>query len=193
MPSVTGQEHTEPRGGTSSSSAAPVSSVPCGVPWPCTQCSQMPWRCRCHKAEDKTSEHIKQDYELMCKRAGVWEAAEALQSEADQKAAEPELPEEHSPRDRWSCCNCSTMNIRHDLVCCVVGCGQRRSLVNFQDNKGDWICPECQNHNWGFRRWCNWTACPSNDWRCTCGNLNRSNRKFCNRRVCGLPRPFSYD
>ena len=217
MPTVTGQEHTEPGGGASSSSAAAEFSVPHTVPWPCKQCLRMPWRCKCQKAQDKTvpwpcakcmrmpwrckcqkaedraPEHIQQDYELICKRAGVWEAAEALQSEADQKAAEPEPPEEHSPRDLWSCSMCSTMNTRHDLVCCVVGCGQRRPLVNFQDNRGDWICPVCHNHNWGFDRWCNWTACPSNDWRCRCGNLNRSNRKFCNRRVCRLPRPIGYD
>ena len=199
-PTGTGQERsaTGQDPPPSSPSAAAVSSVPCGVPWPCKQCWRMPWKCKCQKAEaeDSAPEHIEQieqDYELMCKRAGVWAAAAASQSEADRKVAEPEPPEEHDERDMWGCSKCSTMNLRHDLVCRVVGCEQRRPLVDFQESRGDWICPDCQNHNWGFRRLCNWTACPSNDWRCECGNLNRSNRKFCNRGVCGLPRPFSYD
>ena len=192
VPSVPHQAPAEPGESASSSSSAAVSSVQRDIPWPCTHCRQMPWRCRCHCAEDRTPEHIQQDYELMCKRAGVWEAAEAQQGEADQKAAQPEPPEEHPPRDLWSCSRCSTMNTRHDLVCCVASCGARRPLVRWRGDKGDWICPECQNHNWGCRRWCNWTACPTNDWRCRCGNLNRSNRKFCNRFVCGLPRPFDY-
>ena len=179
----------------SSSSAAAVSSVQRdSIPWPCRQCMQMPWRCKCHSAADKTLEHIQQEYELVCKRAGVWETAEAQQSDADQQAAQPEPPQEHPPGDLWACPRCSTHNTRHNLVCCVAGCGQRRELTQtWRKDKGDWICPECQNHNYGCRRWCNWTACPTNDWRCRCGNLDRSNRKVCNRFVCQLPRPFNYD
>ena len=193
-PRVPRQVHTVPGDGASSSSSAAVSSVQSAVPWPCTQCKRMPWRCRCHGAEDTTAEHIGQQYELMCKRAGVWDLAQAQQGEADQKVAQLEPPEEHLPRDLWSCWKCRTMNLRHDLVCCVVGCGERRPLTQkWREGKGDWICPECQNHNWGWRRLCNWTACPSNDWRCICGNTNRSNRKFRNRFVCSRPRPFDYD
>ena len=190
VPSVPHQAPAEPGESASSSSSAAVSSVQRNVPWPCTHCRQMPWRCRCHRAEDRTPEHIQQEYELMCKRAGVWKVAEAQQGEADEKAAEPE-PESavSSVLCLWSCSRCSSMNTRHDLVCCVASCGARRPLVRWRGDKGDWICPECQNHNWGRRRWCNWSACPDNDWRCRCGNLNRSNRKFCNRFVCGRPRP----
>ena len=31
----------------SSSSVVAVPSVPCDIPWPCTVCHRMPWRCRC--------------------------------------------------------------------------------------------------------------------------------------------------
>ena len=208
---VEAKPHTEPGDGASSSSGAKaaeaklqessssssnaaVSSVQSEVPWPCAQCKRMPWRCRCHGAGDTTPEHMEQQYEVMCKRAGVWALAQAQQGEADKKVALLEPPKEHCPRDLWSCWKCRTMNLRHDLVCCVVGCMERRPLTQqWREGKGDWICPDCQNHNWGWRRMCNWTACPSNDWRCTCGNINRSNRKFCNRFVCRKPRPFNYD
>ena len=178
----------------SSSSTAAVSSVQWRAPWPCTQCKLMPWRCKCHRAEDKTPEHIQQEYEMTCKRAGVWATAEQQQVEADEKAAQLEPPEEHLPGHLWSCRKCNTMNLRHDLVCCVASCGERRPLTQrWWGDKGDWMCPECQNHNWGCRRWCNWAACPSNYWRCKCGNHNRSSRTFCNRFVCSRPRPFEYD
>ena len=182
-------------GGASSSNFVAVSRVQCSIPWPCTQCMRMPWRCMCHQAEDRIPEQIEQieqDFELICKRAGVWEDAEALQGEADQKAAQLEPPDPHRTRDMWSCEKCSFPNVRFDLVCSVAGCGGRRPLIQTW-LKEYWICEDCQNHNHGWRRWCNWSACPSNDWRCTCGNINRSNRKICNRRVCGLPRSFSYD
>ena len=194
MPSVPCQAHAKAGDSASSSSDAAVSSVQWSAPWPCTQCKLMPWRCKCHRAEDKTPEHIQQEYEMTCKQAGVWEAAELQQDEADQKAAQLEPPEEHLPGHLWSCWKCKTMNTRHDLVCCVASCGERRPLTQrWRGDKGDWMCSECQNHNWGCRRWCNWTACPNNDWRCRCGNFNRSNRKICNRFVCGRPRPFQYD
>ena len=191
MRSVTGQEHTEPGGGASSSRSAAVSSVQCGIPWPCTECMRMPWRCTCRQAEDRTPEQMEQDFELICKQAGVWEGAEALQGEADQKVGQLEPPEEHHPKDMWACNKCSTHNLKHNLLCSVVGCGARRQLTQTWRQE-DWICKECQNHN-SRRFWCNWSACPSNNWRCTCGNINRANRKFCNLRVCRLPRPFNYD
>ena len=177
----------------SSSSVVAVSSVPCDIPWPCTVCHKMPWWCRCHKAGESALEHIQQEYEWMCKRAGVWAVAQHQQEEAEQKAAQPEPAEEHPPRDLWSCWKCRSMNTKHNLVCCVASCGERRPITGWREDKGDWICSECQNHNWGSRRRCNWTACPTNYWRCTCGNLNRSNRAVCNRFVCGLPRPLHDD
>ena len=186
--SVQGKSMAKPRGSVAlslaDSSAVAVCRVQCDIPWPCTQCKQLPWRCRCHCAGDRTLEPIQQEdeliiqqeYERVCKRAGVWELAEEQQGEADRKAAQPEPPEEHPPRDLWSCSRCWTMNTRHDLVCCVATCGARRPVVHWRGDKGDWICPECKNHNYGRRRWCNWSACPDNDWRCRCGR----------------PRPFNY-
>ena len=194
VPSVPCQAHAKAGDSASSSSAAAVSSVQWSAPWPCTQCKLMPWLCKCHRAEDKTPEHIQQEYDMTCKRVGVWEAVELQQDEADKKAPQLEPLEEHLPGHLWSCWKRKTMNTRHDLVCCEASCGERRPLTQrWRGDKGDWMCSECQNHNWGCRRWCNWTACPSNDWRCRCGNFNRGDRKICHRFVCGLPRPFQYD
>ena len=64
---------------------------------------------------------------MTCKRAGVWATAEQQQVEADEKAAQLEPPEEHLPRHLWSCWKCKTMNLRHDLVCCVASCGEKAS------------------------------------------------------------------
>ena len=83
---------------------------------------------------------------MTCKRVGVWEAAELQQDEADQKAAQLEPLEEHLPGHLWSCWKCKTMNTRHDLVCCVASCGERRPLTQrWRGYKGDWMCSECQN------------------------------------------------
>ena len=98
------------------SSAVAVCRVQCDIPWPCTQCKQLPWRCRCHCAwpvldpepiQQEDELIIQQKYELMCKRAGVWELAEAQQGEADRKAAQPEPPPEE-PRNLWGCSRCKT-------------------------------------------------------------------------------------
>jgi len=142
---------------------------------------------------DKTESSEEQAYEDVCRSAGVWDKAEAQQREADDRAADLNPPAPDHPSTLWCCWKCHTMNTVHELQCCVATCGEFRPLTQpWREDKGDWICPECHNHNWGIRRWCNWTACPSNDWRCVCGNLNRSNRKFCNRFVCRRPRPFGY-
>ena len=138
--SVPCQAQAKPGDSASGSSAAAVSSVQRGAPWPCPQCQRMPWKCLCHRAENRTPEHTQQEFELMCKQAGVWEAAQAQQGEADQKAAQPEPLEEHLPGDLWSCWKCWSMNTRHDLQCCVASCRERCPLTQpWWGDQGDWI------------------------------------------------------
>ena len=127
--------------------------------------------------------------------AGVWMKAVADQATADTRAQCAESPLPDRDTALWACWRCQTTNSLHDLHCRVASCVQRRPLLQqFRIDLGDWFCPECNNHNMGHRWECNWSACPTRDWRCECGNLNRSNRKFCNRRdpPCGLPRPHSF-
>ena len=66
-----------------------------------------------HRAEDRTPEHMQQEYELTCERAGVWAAAEAQQGEAEQQVAQPEPPGEHDEGDLWSCSKRRSMNNMH--------------------------------------------------------------------------------
>ena len=197
------QRHVKPRGSVcqllafyerettssaSSSSAVAVPSDRSGIPVFCTRCRKFPWKCKCRRADECTPE---QEFESVCKNAGVWAEAEQLQQEADQMAeSEEQDTAEHPREDLWSCQKCKSMNIRHDLVCRT--CQTRRPLEDWRPR--DWICPACQNHNYASRWWCGWSACPTNNWTCHwCGNYNYANRKFCNRRVCGRPRPFNFD
>ena len=173
---------------------SPVSSARHDSPWPCAHCRQMPWMCSCHGGAGKTQEVILKAYADVCKEAGVWDRADAQQRDAEERAAALHPPAPDHPKSLWCCWRCRTMNSVHQLQCCVASCGEWRPLTQpWREDKGDWICSECGNHNWGMRRWCNWTACPTNDWRCVCGNHNRSNRKLCNRSVCSRPRPFGYE
>ena len=72
---------------------------------------------------------------------------------------------------------------------------QTTVLQKFRAELGDWFCTECNNQNKGFRKVCNWSACETRDWVCSCGNLSRSNRVVCNRRdpPCFERRPHNYD
>ena len=189
------QEASSPSGSAQSSGppAEGAGQERHNIPWPCAVCGQMPWKCRCQGKAAKSEEVILEEYADMCKRAGVWDRAEAQQREAEERAVEENPPAPDHPRTLWCCQKCKTMNTVHELRCSVASCGAWRPLTQrWREDMGDWICEECGNHNWGKRRWCNWTACPTNNWRCVCGNLNRSNRKLCNRFVCQLPRPFGY-
>ena len=117
------------------------------------------------------------------------------------KAAERECREESPLPDQkkamWACVACGIMNTVHHLHCQVSRYGEGRPLLQqFDLRAGDWLCVECNNHNKGWRTLCNWTACQTRNWICPwegCGNLNRSNRKFCNTRWCRYPRPFDFD
>merc|ERR1712188_109738 len=62
--------------------------------------------------------------------------------------------------------------------------------------QGDWICSECENHNFASREICNRCQAPkggfpqnfqSGDWMCAaCGNHNYASREACNK--CGGPK-----
>ncbi len=178
----------------SSSAAHPASSVP-DVPWPCTTCRKMPWRCCCQRpaSSDVTEDEL---FKTACKAEGVWDKAEQDQAEADKREARDRSPVPDKESALWVCPRCRNMNTVHNNHCQVATCGERRPLLQkFRTDLGDWYCPECNNHNKGYRKVCNWSACETRDWWCSCGNLNRSNRKFCNKRnpPCGLPRPFDFD
>ena len=198
-----------PRPTSTSSAGDPAAANRQSIPWPCRTCRAMPWKCSCQRqgAQEDISrlagvwEQAEEDqatagaFEDISRRAGVWEQAEADQATADTRAQRAESPEPDRDDAMWTCPRCKTMNTVHNLHCRVASCVQRRPLVQqFRIDLGDWFCQECNNHNMGHRQECNWSACPTRDWRCECGNLNRSNRKFCNRRdpPCGLPRPHSF-
>ena len=133
-------------------------------------------------------------YEEVCKRFGVWETVQEQEDKAKVRADRSDSPEPDRESALWGCAACGTFNTVHNLVCSVASCMTRRPLLQkFREDKGDWFCKECNNHNRGYRVLCNWTACPTRDWVCECGNLNRSNRKFCQTRTCGRPRPFDFD
>ena len=134
------------------------------------------------------------EYEEVCKHFGVWETVQEQEEKAKARADRSDSPEPDRESAMWGCTVCGTFNTVHNLKCSVASCMTRRPLLqHFRADLGDWFCPECNNHNRGYRKFCNWTACPSNDWVCECGNLNRSNRKFCQRRICGRRRPFDFD
>eukprot|EP00933_Yihiella_yeosuensis_P021908 TRINITY_DN17271_c0_g1_i6.p1 TRINITY_DN17271_c0_g1~~TRINITY_DN17271_c0_g1_i6.p1 ORF type:complete len:269 (+),score=48.60 TRINITY_DN17271_c0_g1_i6:86-892(+) len=62
--------------------------------------------------------------------------------------------------------------------------------------QGDWICPNCSNHNYASRDNCNKCGRPKNapanfrdgDWMCpACQNHNYASKTACNK--CGAPKP----
>ena len=151
----------------------------------------MPWRCRCSRQGEVDEEKLFE--ELSCK-AGVWATAEEDEAEARQREAREDSPVPDKESAMWVCKRCRNTSTVHNHNCRV--CGLRRPLMQkFKAHLGDWFCVECNNHNRGYREVCNWSACETRDWVCSCGNVNRSNRKYCNRRSppCGLPRPFNFD
>ena len=134
------------------------------------------------------------EYEEVCKHLGVWATVQEQEEKAQARADRADSPEPDRQAALWGCEVCGTFNTVHNLTCSVASCMARRPVwQDFRADLGDWFCPECNNHNRGYRKLCNWTACPSRDWVCECGNLNRSNRKFCQTRTCGRPRPIDFD
>ena len=165
------------------------------LPWPCQECGKMPWRCLCRpRAQEAAGLGEVEFFKQASLRAGVWEAAEEDQVEAKKHEAREDSPEPDKESALWVCKQCNNMSTVHQHNCRT--CGLRRPLMQkFRMDLGDWFCVECNNHNRGYRHACNWSACETRDWMCSCGNLNRSNRKYCIRRspLCGLPRPHDYD
>ena len=94
----------------------------------------------------------------------------------------------------WDCPreDCLCTNLRFSLLCS--NCGVNRQVSYGTEMRiGDWVCPFCDNLNFSWRKWCEWSDCPSKDWvRAQCGNTNYAKRKFCNMRSCGAPREESW-
>ena len=95
----------------------------------------------------------------------------------------------------WTCEACKQLVAKWELYCTKPSCGQRRPLDGWRE--GDWICWACGNHNWSFRRTCEYRDCPEKlfkkwDWYCpNCGNHNYAKREVCNTNWCRYPRPNS--
>ena len=138
------------------------------VPWPHQMCRKMPWRCRCRPCAEGTDE---EHFRIASCNAGVWETAEQDQVEANKHQDCDLSPVPDKESALWVCL-----------------------MQKFRAELGDWFCTECNNHNKGFLKVCNWSACETRDWRCSCGNLNRSNCVVCNRRdpPCFQRRPHCY-
>ena len=73
-------------------------------------------------------------------------------------------------------------------------CDRRKPLMT-EWVEGDWYCEVCGNHNYGKRKRCNNTWCPTmtskpGDWICRlCGNHNYSSRLVCNSKMCKEKKP----
>ena len=94
----------------------------------------------------------------------------------------------------WTCEQCKQLVAKWELYCTSWHCGKRRPLLTTW-REGDWICWACGNHNYSFRRTCEFRDCPGKvvkkwDWFCPkCGNHNYARRQVCNSKKCGHPRP----
>ena len=131
------------------------------TPLPCAQCKATPWSA--NVTRQKTRRRI------TCNKITHWRANELGCGRRRRLSKVRRSSKWHSQSllvsmlrgDMWSCSKCRSMNSTHHLVCCVASCKGRRPLAQQRRAaKGDWSALSARTTTGGFRRWCNWTACP---------------------------------